>query len=127
MRSSQAEYNTILDGVRARVRGLSQGECESVLMKCGYSYQQAKNGAYLYLHHSKNLVSKYREWPKNMQKSSMLLALRKKNQKNVSLIWKAWDSATVNRILLFTNTVTTKGWNGGGKYISICIYTNAVL
>ena len=60
MRSSQAEYNTILDGVKARVRGLLQGECERVLMKHGYSYQQAKNGAYLYLHHSKSLVSKCR-------------------------------------------------------------------
>ena len=60
MRSSQAKYNTILDGVKARVRGLSQGECERVLMKHGYSYQQAKNGAYLYLHHSKSLVSKCR-------------------------------------------------------------------
>jgi hypothetical protein len=60
MRSSQTEYNTILDSVNARVRGLSQGECERVLIEHGYLYQQAKNGAYLYLHHSKSLVSKCR-------------------------------------------------------------------
>jgi len=60
MRSSQSEYNTILDGVKARVRGLSQGECEHILMSRGYSYEQAKNGVYVYLHHGKSLVSKRR-------------------------------------------------------------------
>lgn len=60
MHSSQVEYNRILDGVKARARRLSQGKCERVLMDHGYSYGQAKNGAYVYLHHGKNLVSKRR-------------------------------------------------------------------
>jgi hypothetical protein len=60
MRSSQAKYNTILDGVKARALGLSQGKCERILMGHGYSYEQAKNGAYVYLHHGKSLVSRRR-------------------------------------------------------------------
>mgnify|MGYP000669196467 CR=1 FL=1 len=47
----QKEYNRVLDSHGARIRGLSQGECESLLMDHGASYQQAKNGAYVYLHH----------------------------------------------------------------------------
>src|SRR6266478_5971745 len=60
MRSSQTEYNTILDEAKARTRGLSQGECEHVLCSHGYTYEQAKNGAYVYLHHGKNLITKRR-------------------------------------------------------------------
>jgi|SRR5216684_4404170 len=56
----QAEYNAILDAVQARTRGLSQGDCEHILMGRSYSYEQAKNGAYVYLHHGENLVSKRR-------------------------------------------------------------------
>ncbi|MCX5634576.1 MAG: hypothetical protein NTW55_01860 [Planctomycetota bacterium] len=58
MRARQSEYNTILDSVKARSRGLSQGDCEDVLMDHGYSYEQAKNGSYVYLHHGKSLVSR---------------------------------------------------------------------
>ncbi len=60
MRNSQAEYNTILDGVKARAHALSQAECERILMDHAYSYGQAKNGAYVYLHHGESLVS--RRW-----------------------------------------------------------------
>jgi hypothetical protein len=37
------------------LRGLSQSDCEEILMKAGASHQQAKNGAYVYLHHGENL------------------------------------------------------------------------
>jgi hypothetical protein len=60
MRTRQGEYNAILDKEKARARGLSQGECEHILINNGYSYEQAKNGAYVYLHHGKSLVSKRR-------------------------------------------------------------------
>lgn len=60
MRNYQAEYNVVLDGTQARTRGLSQRDCEHILMDRGYSYEQAKNGAYVYLHHGANLVSKRR-------------------------------------------------------------------
>lgn len=60
MRSSQRKYNAILDSAKVRARGLSQAECERILIDRGYEYEQAKNGAYVYLHHGKNLVSKRR-------------------------------------------------------------------
>ena len=60
MRSSQSEYNAILDAAKARARGLSQSDCERILMDRGYSFEQAKNGAYVYLHHGKNLRRKRR-------------------------------------------------------------------
>lgn len=60
MRRSQTEYNAILDAAKARARGLSRAECKRILMDRGYTYEQAKNGAYVYLHHGKNLVSKRR-------------------------------------------------------------------
>ena len=60
MRRSQTEYNAILDTAKARARELSQGECERILMDRGYTNEQARNGAYVYLHHGRNLVSKRR-------------------------------------------------------------------
>jgi hypothetical protein len=57
---SQKEYNRILDTHKARDRGLSQSECESLLISAGASYQQAKNGVYVYLHHSGNIASSVR-------------------------------------------------------------------
>jgi hypothetical protein len=60
LRGSQAEYNAILDAAKARVRGLSQAECEGILVNRGYTKEQAKNGVYVYLHHGKNLVRKRR-------------------------------------------------------------------
>jgi DNA-binding transcriptional MerR regulator len=51
---SQDEYNRILEDYSARTNKFNQTECESVLRKHGASPQQAKNGAYVYLHHSGN-------------------------------------------------------------------------
>lgn len=48
---SQEEYCRVLDSHGARRRGLSQSECEELLMGAGATKQQAKNGAYVYLHH----------------------------------------------------------------------------
>lgn len=47
----QDEYSRILDQNNARVKGLSQTECEKILMNAGASFEQAKNGSYVYLHH----------------------------------------------------------------------------
>lgn len=58
--SSQAEYNVILDAAKARDSELSQSDCVRILMDKGYSYGQANNGAYVYLHHGRNLKSKRR-------------------------------------------------------------------
>lgn len=60
MRRSQKDYNAILDAAKARARGLSQAECERILTDRGCTYEQAKNGAYVYLHHGKHLVTKRR-------------------------------------------------------------------
>lgn len=60
MRNSQQEYNEILETLNAREKGLSQTECESILIKKGYTYEQSKNGSYVYLHHGNNLISKRR-------------------------------------------------------------------
>jgi len=46
----QQEYNRVLDSHGARSKGLLQGECELLLIDHGADYQQAKNGAYVYLH-----------------------------------------------------------------------------
>ena len=56
----QDEYSRILDLKNARSRGLSQTECERILIDAGASYEQAKNGAYVYLHHGDHLKSKNR-------------------------------------------------------------------
>ena len=53
-RFSQSEYNKVLDRHSARSRGLSQTECEDILMTQGASPEQAKNGAYVYIHHGGN-------------------------------------------------------------------------
>lgn len=50
-RYSQEDYNRILDAARARANRLSQRECEKILISKGASPEQAKNGAYVYLHH----------------------------------------------------------------------------
>ena len=50
-RFSQKEYNRLLDSHDARFLGLSQSKCELILMGAGASREQAKNGAYVYLHH----------------------------------------------------------------------------
>jgi hypothetical protein len=52
---SQSEYNRVLDAYSAQVRKLSQTQCEDILISHGASSSQAKNGAYVYLHHSGNL------------------------------------------------------------------------
>ena len=53
-RFSQHEYNRVLDANSAKSRGLSQTECEKILISSGASHEQAKNGAYVYLHHDGN-------------------------------------------------------------------------
>ncbi len=58
--NSQIEYSRILDGNHARKRRLSQTECERILIDAGASYEQAKNGAYVYIHHGDNLRAKFR-------------------------------------------------------------------
>ena len=60
MKNSQQEYNEILDAVNARENGLSQSECEKIIINNGYNYEQAKNGSYVYLHHGNNLTSNRR-------------------------------------------------------------------
>lgn len=52
---SQEEYKRVFDAFSARSRGFSQTECEKILMDHGASHGQAKNGAYVYLHHTKNI------------------------------------------------------------------------
>ncbi|HYB92858.1 MAG TPA: hypothetical protein VED00_01795 [archaeon] len=54
---SQSEYNRVLDAHSARRRNLSQTQCQEILMNRGASFNQAKTGAYVYLHHSGNLGS----------------------------------------------------------------------
>lgn len=56
----QEEYSRILDQNNARTRKLSQNECEKILIDAGASYEQAKNGAYVYLHHGNHLKAKSR-------------------------------------------------------------------
>ena len=52
----QEEYTRILNQHNARTRSLSQTECEKILMDAGASHEQAKNGAYVYLHHGDYLT-----------------------------------------------------------------------
>ena len=54
---SQQEYSRLLDGHRARQCDLSQGECEQLLIAAGASHEQAKNGAYVYLHHGSHVTA----------------------------------------------------------------------
>ena len=56
----QDEYSRILDQNNARARGLSQAECERILIDAGASYEQAKNGSYVYLHHGNHLKATHR-------------------------------------------------------------------
>lgn len=50
-RFGQPEYNRVLQHHGARRRGLSQSKCQELLVDHGASLSQAKNGAYVYLHH----------------------------------------------------------------------------
>lgn len=59
-RFSQEEYSQLLDSHRARQRGLSQAECEQLLSAGGATYEQAKNGAYVYLHHGSHVTAQQR-------------------------------------------------------------------
>ena len=56
----QEEYSRILDLKNARERHLSQTECEKTLIDAGASYEQAKNGSYVYLHHGNHLKANNR-------------------------------------------------------------------
>jgi len=56
----QGEYTRILDQHNARARGLSHSECEGILVDAGAFHGQAKNGAYVYLHHGNHLIAKRR-------------------------------------------------------------------
>lgn len=58
--NSQIEYSRVLDENHARKNGLSQTECAQILIESGISFEQAKNGAYVYLHHNDNLRVKFR-------------------------------------------------------------------
>ena len=60
MRGSQQEYNKILDAENAEKKGLSQTECMNILIKNGYTYNQANDGSYVYIHHRNSLTSKRR-------------------------------------------------------------------
>lgn len=53
-RCSQDEYNRILNSHSAKSKGLSQTACENILIRAGASLGQARNGAYVYLHHNGN-------------------------------------------------------------------------
>ena len=57
---SQNEYTRILDKYNAYAKGLSHSECERILIDAGASHEQAKNGAYVYLHHGNHLIAKCR-------------------------------------------------------------------
>lgn len=60
-RFNQDEYTRILDQHNARARGLSHPECERILIDAlDASHEQAKNGAYVYLHHGNHLIAKRR-------------------------------------------------------------------
>jgi len=59
-RFSQDEYNRVLNEHSAKSKGLNQTACENILISAGASYEQAKNGAYVYLHHDGNAKGKIR-------------------------------------------------------------------
>ena len=50
-RFGQEEYDRVLNTHRARESQLGQAECESLLVEHGADAEQAKNGAYVFLHH----------------------------------------------------------------------------
>jgi hypothetical protein len=52
----QEDYSRVLDECKARQNGLTQTECTKILMDHGLTYHQAKDGAYVYLHHGRNLA-----------------------------------------------------------------------
>jgi len=54
---TQKEYNRILDEYNATAKQFTQSQCESILSNRGASYEQAKNGAYKYLHNRNNIES----------------------------------------------------------------------
>ena len=56
----QQDYSRILDGHNARGQNFSHTDCENILIDSGFTHDQAKNGAYVYLHHGLNLVVKKR-------------------------------------------------------------------
>jgi hypothetical protein len=58
---TQEEYSRLLDSHNALHLGLSQSECERLIMKAGANKGQAKNGAYVYLHHGANICSTRKE------------------------------------------------------------------
>jgi hypothetical protein len=53
-RFSQDEYNRVLNEYSAKSKMLSHTACENILISAGASYEQAKNGAYVYIHHNGN-------------------------------------------------------------------------
>lgn len=59
-RFTQEEYIRLLDTHNARPLGLSQSECERLLMEAGATRGQAKNGTYVYLYHGANTFSSRR-------------------------------------------------------------------
>lgn len=50
-RFGQPEYNRVLNSHSARRRGLGQTGCQELLIDHGATFGQAKNGAYVFLHH----------------------------------------------------------------------------
>lgn len=50
----QYEYTRVLRSHSAAERGLSQSQCENLLIEHGADQQQAKNGAYVFLHHQEH-------------------------------------------------------------------------
>jgi hypothetical protein len=67
-RFSQEEYSNLLDSHDARRLGFSQSQCELILMDAGATRVQAKNGAYVYLHHGENTTT-YRRWKRGEYES----------------------------------------------------------
>lgn len=55
---SQAEYCRVLNNHSGRQ--LSNADCIKILMQHGASYNQAKNGAYIYLHHGSHLIASHK-------------------------------------------------------------------
>jgi hypothetical protein len=53
----QSEYTRVLDNHGARRRSLSQSGREAILMEHGADYEQAKNGAYVYIHHARHQIA----------------------------------------------------------------------
>lgn len=76
---SQDEYNRVLNEHSAKSRKLSQTACENILTSAGASYEQAKNGAYVYLHHDGNAKGKIRG---SCEQYSVLLNGFQVNKKN---------------------------------------------